>query len=587
MNRSDYCGNINEKYTGKRVVLFGWVKRTRDLGNLVFIQLRDREGVVQLSVNTDTTPEDVMEKVRGLKSEYVIRAEGTVRERTEGNINPDMKTGKVEVVLEDLEILNRSELPPFHIEDDINVSENLRLKYRYLDLRRPFMTEVIRFRYRLIDRIRRFMGEKGFYEIETPFLIKSTPEGARDFIVPSRLHKGKFYALPQSPQLFKQLLMVSGFDKYFQIARCFRDEDARSDRQTDFTQLDLEMSFVEQADILKLTEELMKILFEEFSQVLLHTPFDRLTYDECVEKYGTDKPDRRADMHLNDISSLFRDSEFKVFRSALENDGVIKCIVLEGKAADISRKKVEEFEKTAKKHGAKGLAWAKYEGGDFSGGVAKFLKPVSQSLCDLLSLETGDVLFFGADTRKIVNSALGALRVHLIKEFELADKDRFDIFWVTRFPMFEKDDKGDYIAMHHLFSMPTEDTIDYLDTEPEKVYGQLFDLVINGNEIASGSIRVHDEKLQRKIIKITGMSDEEITRKFGFLMDAFRYGAPPHGGVAPGIDRLVMLMKGYDNLKDVIAFPKTNNQLCLLTGAPDFPDDDQMGELGLITEVEE
>ncbi|MCK9223647.1 MAG: aspartate--tRNA ligase [Candidatus Muirbacterium halophilum] len=582
MKRTEYCGRINKDNIDEQVVLKGWVHRRRDLGNLIFIQLRDREGIIQLVFDPEKCSKEVMECAKLLRSEFVIEVLGKVIARTIENINPEMSTGEFEVLAENLEILNSSELIPFHIDDNVNVSENLRLKYRYLDLRRDFMKDTIWFRYKVLDCIRKFMGEKEFIEIETPFLIKSTPEGARDFVVPSRMHTGKFYALPQSPQLFKQLLMVAAFDKYFQIARCFRDEDARADRQTDFTQLDIEMSFVSQDEIFTLMEDLFKKVFKETMNIDIKTPFDRIDYDISMDKYGSDKPERRYNMFLNDITSLFEKSEFKVFKENIENGGVIKAIVLKGKSTDISRKKVGEYEEFVKKFKAKGLAFVKYENNSFSGGIAKFVEPIKQKFIEMLNLEDKDIVFFGSDSKKIVNNVLGNLRLKLIKEFDLIeDKSVFDFCWVTRFPLFEKDDNGNWIAMHHLFSMPTHDTVEFVDTDPGKVYGQLYDLVINGNEAASGSIRIHNAKLQKKIIGITGMSEKEMEQKFGFLLEAFKYGAPPHGGIAPGIDRLIMIMKGLDNIKDVIAFPKTNNQLCLLTGAPDFLSIEQLNEIGI------
>jgi len=582
MKRTHYCGELNIRNKGESVLLNGWVQRSRDLGNLYFIQLRDREGIVQLVIDPERCTEETMQLFSEIKREYVLEVKGEVVPRNE-NINPDMKTGEIEVLVDEMTILNKAKLPPFHIEDDLNISENLRLKYRYLDLRRPFMNKIMRTRYKLIDTIRNFMRGKGFIEIETPFLIKSTPEGARDFVVPSRMHQGKFYALPQSPQLFKQLLMVSGFDKYFQIARCFRDEDARADRQTDFTQLDLEMSFVEQDDVLSLTEELFKVLFKEMKGVDIRIPFDRLTYDQAMDTYGSDKPERRYGMTLTDLTEIFKDCGFKVFSSAAASGGVIRAIVLKGKAEETTRKKISQYEDIAKKNGAKGLAWLRYTEGEINGGISKFIKDKKDALREALSLEDGDVVFFGADEKEKACNALGAVRLHLIGEFELIeDPDSFDMVWITDYPLFEKDEEnGGYIAKHHLFSMPTPETIEYLEKEPEKVYGILYDLVINGSEIASGSIRVHDPELQKEIMKTIGMDDEEIDRKFGFLLDAFEYGAPPHGGIAPGIDRLLMIMERMDNLKDVIAFPKTNNQMCLLTGAPDELSAEQLEEIGI------
>jgi len=583
VNRTHYCGNVNADHVGKEVELCGWVARVRDLGNLTFIQLRDKTGIVQIALNTEVSDKKIVEITKKLKSEYVINVKGKVIKRTNENINKDMKTGEIEVVAEEINILNESKLPPFHIDDNVTVSENLRLKYRYLDLRRPFMNNILTFRYNVIKSIREFLAYENFTEVETPFLIKSTPEGARDFVVPSRLHSGKFYALPQSPQLFKQLLMVSGVDKYFQIARCFRDEDARSDRQTDFTQLDMEMSFSDENMIFSTMEKLLYKVFKENIGIELSLPFDRMKYDEAMEKYGSDKPERRAGMELETLTEIFKNTSFKVFAQAIEKSGVIKAVVLKNKADQISRKTVDIYEQLVKKNGAAGLAWTKYINNEFEGGVSKFISDKKEELVGKLKIENNDIVFFGAGEKDIVNNYLGILRLHLIREWNLLNKEekKFDMLWVTDFPLFEKNDNGGYDAKHHLFSMPTDDTLQYVDSAPEKVYGRLYDLVCNGNELASGSIRIHNPQLQRKVMRVVGLTDEEMDRKFGFLLEAFEYGAPPHGGIAPGIDRLIMVMKGLDNLKDVIAFPKTNTQLCLLTDAPDYLSEEQLVELGL------
>ncbi|MGM0608316.1 MAG: aspartate--tRNA ligase [Candidatus Muiribacteriota bacterium] len=581
MKRTDYCGRINKKYLYKEIVMCGWIRRRRDFGNLIFFQLRDKTGIIQLVIDPKRCSLETITAAEKLKNQDVIEVKGLVIKRTEENINTEMKTGEFEVLVSYITILNKSKLPPFEIEDRINVSENLRLKYRYLDLRRPFMSEIIDFRYSVLREIRNFLHNEEFVEVETPFLIKSTPEGARDFVVPSRLYQGRFYALPQSPQLFKQLLMVSGVDKYYQIARCFRDEDARADRQTDFTQLDMEMSFVDEEDIFSFTEKLLYHVFKETLNIEIKIPFERLNYDDVIELYGTDKPVRTGGMQLKNISSEFQKSEFKVFESTVNSGGTVKCFVLKNKADIISRKKIKEYEKIVKKHKAKGLAWVKNKSNKFEGGISKFILDKYETLKLKLNLEENDIVFFGAGERNMVNTSLGALRLFVINEFELRDEDQFDFFWVKEFPLFEKLEDGSYEAKHHLFSMPTEKSAEFIDKAPEKVYGKLYDLVCNGNEIASGSIRNHEAQTQKKIMKITGMSDEEINKKFGFFLEAFEYGAPPHGGIAPGIDRLIMVMKKLDNLKDVIAFPKTNNQLCLLTEAPSELSPQQLAQLGL------
>ncbi|SHK51319.1 aspartate--tRNA ligase [Thermocrinis minervae] len=588
--RTVYCGHISEEHLGKKVVLNGWVHRVRNHGGVVFIDLRDREGIVQVVVEEQKNPE-AYEIADRLRSEYVIGVVGTVRRRPPGTENPNLKTGYYEVEAEKIAVFNTSDVLPFPVDEETPVSEEVKLRYRYLDLRRESMKENLLFRHKVYQRVRRFFDEKGFIEIETPFLTKSTPEGARDFIVPSRLHPGKFYALPQSPQLFKQILMVAGFDRYFQIVKCLRDEDLRADRQPEFTQIDFEMSFVEEEDVMQVVEELVCDLFENLLGIKLKRPFDRLSYEEAMEKYGSDKPDRRFDLNLVELSDIFKNTEFKVFRSVLEDGGVIKAINF--KSSDLTRSQIDELVNYVQTLGAKGLAWIKVEADRLNSPIVKFFSQQEiEGLRQRLNLEPKDVVFFSAGKREEVYRILGNLRLHIAKKYNLINNSGFDVFWVVDFPLLEWDEEEKrFVSVHHPFTAPKEGHEELIDKalkeenldEKKRIISQIrsraYDLVINGYEIGGGSIRIHSLELQDKIFKLLGISELEAQEKFGFLLNALRYGAPPHGGFAFGLDRLVALMRGLDSIRDVIAFPKTQKGICLLTGAPDYVSPKQLKEV--------
>ncbi|GLV46842.1 aspartate--tRNA(Asp) ligase [Thermus sp. LT1-2-5] len=576
MRRTHYAGNLREEHAGQEVVLEGWVNRRRDLGGLIFLDLRDREGLVQLVAHPDSPAYAVAERVR---SEWVVRARGRVRLRPEPN--PRLPTGKVEVELEALEVLAEAKTPPFPVdagwrgEEEKEASEELRLKYRYLDLRRKRMQDNLRLRHRVIKAIWDFLDREGFVQVETPFLTKSTPEGARDFLVPYRHQPGLFYALPQSPQLFKQMLMVAGLDRYFQIARCFRDEDLRADRQPDFTQLDLEMSFVEVEDILALNERLMAHVFREALGVELSLPFPRLTYQEAMERYGSDKPDLRFGLELKEVGPLFRESAFQVFQQAES----VKAL---SAPTGLSRKEIAELEDLAKRHGAGGLAFTRVEEGGFSGGVAKFLEPVRDALLQATEAKPGDTLLFVAASRKVAAEALGQVRLALADRLNLP-REGFRFLWVVDFPLLEWDEeRGAWTYMHHPFTSPNPEDLPLLDTEPGRVRALAYDLVLNGVEVGGGSIRIHDPALQAKIFAILGIGEEEQKEKFGFFLEALTYGAPPHGGIAWGLDRLLALMTGSPSIREVIAFPKNKEGKDPLTGAPSPVSEEQLRELGLM-----
>ncbi len=588
--RSKYCGEVSLKDTGEEVNLCGWVHRIRDHGGVIFIDLRDREGVVQVVVEEHTNP-DVYEKAGRLKPEWVVGVRGRVRRRPEGTENPKLRTGYVEVVCEEIRVFNTSETPPFPVDEETHVSEETKLRYRFIDLRRNSMRENLLFRHRLYQITRSFFTEKGFVEIETPVLTKSTPEGARDFIVPSRLHPSKFYALPQSPQLFKQILMVSGFDRYFQIVKCFRDEDLRADRQPEFTQIDYEMSFVGEEEVMEIAEELLDRLFRELLGVELKRPFDRISYREALERYGTDKPDRRFGLELIDLSEVFRETEFRVFRSALEKGGVVKALNLRG--VSLSRKDIEELTSYVQGLGAKGLAWLRVEEGGVSSPIAKFFSEKERSLLlKKTGARSGDVIFFSADSRENVYRILGNLRLHLGRRFNLIERERWDALWVVDFPLMEWDEEeGRFLSLHHPFTSPREEDVEILrealkteDLAERKrlvhsVRARAYDLVLNGEEIGGGSIRIHTTELQETIFKLLDIGEVEAQEKFGFLLNALRFGAPPHGGFAFGLDRLVALMRGLDSIRDVIAFPKTQKGICMLTSAPDYVTPKQLREV--------
>ncbi|MFN7249203.1 MAG: aspartate--tRNA ligase [Anaerobacillus sp.] len=582
IGRTHNCGEILEQTIGEKVRLKGWVQTRRDLGQVIFIDLRDRSGIVQVVFQPEVSAEalQIAEKIR---SEYVIDIEGTVTARNETTVNPKMLTGKVEILASKIEVLNKAKSLPFQIEDGVNASEDIRLKYRYLDLRRPQMQETFMLRHKTTKLIRDYLDENTFLEIETPMLTKSTPEGARDYLVPSRVHHGEFYALPQSPQIFKQLLMVSGFERYYQIVRCFRDEDLRADRQPEFTQVDIETSFMDKEDLLSMMEEMMVKVMKETKGIEVTVPFQRLSYDEAMNRYGSDKPDTRFEMELVELSAIVKNCGFKVFTSAIENGGIVKGINVKGGALKYSRKEIDDLAKFVAIYGAKGLAWLKVEEDGFKGPIAKFLSEEEQAeMRKALNAEIGDLLFFGADKKKVVFDSLGALRMKFAKELDLIDKTKFNFLWVTDFPLLSYDEDADrYVAEHHPFTRPVKEDIELLTTEPERVRAEAYDLVLNGYELGGGSQRIYERELQENMFKALGFSDEEARSQFGFLMEAFEYGTPPHGGIALGLDRLIMLLAGRTNLRDTIAFPKTASASCLLTNAPSGVSSSQLQELNL------
>ena len=577
--RTVTCGQLRAADVGNNVVLNGWVHRKRDHGGISFVNLRDRYGITQVVVDADSAAE-LQAVVAELKPEFCIAVQGTVRPRPDTMVNPDMDTGEIEVKAESVTILSRCAPLPFQVEDETNANEDLRLTYRYLDLRSANMQKRIKLRHETAFAVREYLVGQGFYEIETPTFIRSTPEGARDYLVPSRLYPGKFYALPQSPQLYKQLLMVSGFDKYFQLARCYRDEDARGDRQPEFTQIDIEMSFVRRDDVLKLVEGLMGHVFKKVLNVELPAQFVRIPYDEAMERFGSDKPDLRFGMEMQDFSPFVQDCGFQAFKDARAAGGRVKAIVVPGKA-DYSRKQIDELETQAKIYKAKGMAWMKVNAqGELEGGVSKFF-PNAAAVVSGLGAKPGDLILIVADAKaKIANTALGAVRSRLGKDLGLLDPSVFKFAWIVDFPLFEfNEDENRWEAAHHMFTMPQEQYLDTLESDPGAVKGDLYDLVLNGYEIASGSIRIHDSELQKRIFRIVGMTEEEAQLKFGFLLRAFQYGPPPHGGIAPGFDRLVMLMAGSTSIKDVIAFPKNTFAMSPMDDCPNVVDEKQLKEI--------
>ncbi len=576
--RTHYCGEVSTEDIGKRVRVAGWVDTTRDHGGVVFTDLRDRTGKVQIVFSPEIS-EELVEKAKKLKHEYVIAVEGEVRRRPPGTENPKLKTGEVEIYAEKLQILNRSLPLPFPIEDEVKVGEETRLKYRFLDLRRKKMMENIVFRHKLYQTVRRVFNEEGFIEIETPYLTKSTPEGARDFLVPSRIYPGKFYALPQSPQLFKQILMVSGFDRYYQIARCFRDEDLRADRQPEFTQIDFEMSFVTERDVMAVAEKVLRELYRELLGVEIGE-IPVMTYDEAMARFGTDRPDTRFGLELKEITDIAKECQFKVFRTVAEKGGIVKAINFKG-GAKLSRKEVEDLTKFVGIYGAKGLAWIKVLPDGLQSPIVKFFSEGEMNrILERLEAEPGDILFFVADKPEVVNAALSNLRLKLGKMAGLIDENKVNVLWVVDFPMFEwNEDENRWEALHHPFTSPKEEDIDKILEDPGSVRARAYDMVLNGVEIGGGSIRIHREDVQEKVFKVIGLSDEEAKERFGFLLEALKYGAPPHGGMAFGLDRLCAIMRGEESIRDVIAFPKTQRGQCLLTGAPDTVRPQQLEEL--------
>lgn len=584
--RSHHCGVLGKDMAGQHVILCGWVSKRRDHGGLIFIDLRDRSGIVQIVVDPDTAGSS-FKTAEDIRNEYVIKVSGTVRMRDEATVNANIATGMIEVMAEEIEVLNSAKTPPFYIQDNIDTDENLRLKYRYLDLRRPEMQRNLILRHKVTKLMRDYLDSRDFLEIETPMLTKSTPEGARDYLVPSRVNPGKFYALPQSPQIFKQLLMVAGMERYFQIARCFRDEDLRADRQPEFTQLDMEMSFMEVDEILELMEGLIAYIFEGALGKKIQVPFQRLTWDEAMDRYGSDKPDLRFGMELINMVEAVKDSDFKVFNTIIENGGIVKAINVKGYAA-IPRRELDGLVDFVGIYGAKGLAWMQIqEDGSVKSPIAKFFSEAHLSnILKTAAAEPGDLLLFVADKPAVVAQALGALRIEMAKRRNLIDHDALAFTWVVDFPMFEYDEEEKrYVAMHHPFTAPRDEDLPLLQTDPGKVYAKAYDMVLNGTEIGGGSIRIHRRDVQKQVFSAIGLTDEQAAEKFGFMMNAFEYGAPPHGGLAFGLDRLIMIMAQRDSIRDVIAFPKTQSAACLMTQAPNDVDEKQLRELHIKTSL--
>ncbi|MEY8291136.1 aspartate--tRNA ligase [Carnobacteriaceae bacterium 52-44] len=583
MSRTNYCGQITKEQIGETITLNGWVQRRRDLGGMIFIDLRDRSGLVQVVFNADEG-KDLLEKAEKLRAEYIVEVTGNVVERLEGAVNPNMATGEIEIVATELTIVNKSKTPPFEITDNLNVADDLRLKYRYIDLRRPRMQENIMIRHNVKKAIRNFLDNDGFIDIETPYLTKSTPEGARDYLVPSRVHQGKFFALPQSPQLFKQLLMSSGFERYYQIVRCFRDEDLRGDRQPEFTQVDIETSFLSEEEIRENTEAMLKYVVKEVKGQEIKETFPIIAYDDAMNNYGSDKPDIRFEMKLKDVGSVVRKSDFRVFTSTLENGGLVKGLAVKGAADQFTRKQIDGLEEIAKIHGAKGLAWIKVTEEGLTGPISKFFaeEEMANNLLEAMDAEAGDLLLFVADQEKVTHDALGALRVHLGKELELYDPEELAFIWVVDWPLLEFDeDENRYIAAHHPFTHPKPEDVDKLATDPTEVYAQAYDIVLNGYEIGGGSIRIHEKELQEQMFESLGFTQEEAESQFGFLLNAFDYGFPPHGGIALGLDRFVMILANEPNIREVIPFPKNGRAADPLTDAPTTVSENQLHELAL------
>lgn len=574
------CGKLDASHIGERVVLNGWIAKRRNLGGLIFCDLRDKTGIVQI-VFDDKIPQELFQKADKLRSEYVVGVKGVVKERQ--SVNKELATGDIEVFVNDLVIYSEADTPPIYIKDDDNVDDNLRLKYRYLDLRKQKMQNNLTFRHKITKLARDYFDENGFTEVETPMLIKPTPEGARDYLVPSRVNPGSFYALPQSPQMFKQLLMVGGTDRYMQIVKCFRDEDLRADRQPEFTQIDLEMSFVDTDDVIAVNEGFIKRVFKEMMGVDIKLPLKRMQYDEAMERYGSDKPDLRFGFELKKLNDVVADCDFKVFTDALAAGGDVRGICIDGAADKYTRKKIDKLIEASKSYGAKGLVWMKVGEDEISSSVNKFFSPEQlREIADVFEAKAGDLILICSDRPKVVFDTLGFLRRHIAGELGLLDDSKFELLWVVDFPLFEVDDEsGELHPMHHPFTSPKEEDIPMLDSEPEKVKANAYDIVLNGVELGGGSIRIHDRQLQEKMFKILGISEEDIDEKFGFLVEAFKYGAPPHGGLAYGLDRLVMLLTGEDSIREVMAFPKNQAAQCMVSEAPGAVTDEQLAELGL------
>jgi aspartyl-tRNA synthetase len=589
LKRTCMCANVSEAMIGQEVTVMGWVQRRRDLGQLIFIALRDRTGLVQIAIDENATEKELFAKAETIRSEYVLAVRGMVAARTEGNINPNMKTGKIEIIAKELRILSDSETTPFQIEDSVTVKDDLRLKYRYLDLRRPSQLNNLVLRHKVAQVMRNFLDQENFLEIETPILGKSTPEGARDYLVPSRVHPGNFYGLPQSPQLYKQLLMVSGMDRYYQIAKCFRDEDLRADRQPEFTQVDMELSFVEIEDVMDINERMMQKVFKDLMNVDIQLPLPRMTYKEAMERFGSDKPDVRFGMELKNISDVVAGTDFVVFKSALEAGGSVRAINATG-CGSFPRKKIDSLVEFVKTYRAKGLAWiAINEDGSLKTQIAKFFTPEKlQEIVDAMEGKPGDLILICADQDKVVFDSLGALRLELSRMLELTKADDFAFLWITEFPMLEWDEEaGRYVAVHHPFTAPMDEDIDLIETNPGAVRAKAYDIVLNGYELGGGSIRIHRREIQQKMFELLGFTQEDAQERFGFLLDAFKYGVPPHGGLAFGLDRIIMLMSGATSIRDVIAFPKVKDASCPMTAAPGLVEEKQLDELGIAIKVVE
>jgi aspartyl-tRNA synthetase len=582
-NRTHMCGQLNENNIGEVVTIYGWVQKSRDLGSLKFIDLRDRTGIVQAVINKDAT-EDIFNEAAKVRSEFVLEITGEVAKRG-GAVNTKISTGSIEIVVSGMNIISKAETPPIYIEDEAKESEALRLKYRYLDLRKPSMQKIFFTRHKVAKVVRDYMDANGFIEVETPMLTKTTPEGARDYLVPSRVQPGNFFALPQSPQLFKQILMVSGFDKYFQIVKCFRDEDLRADRQPEFTQIDMELSFVDADDVMKVNEGLLQKVFSEVLDLDIKVPFERLTYKEAMERYGSDKPDTRFGLEIKDVADIVANVDFKVFADAIANKGLIKAINAEGIGAKISRKEIDSLGEYVKVYRAKGLAWINITEEGIKSPIAKFLKEEEMNaIVERMGAKVGDIIFIVADAPNITYDALGQLRLEVARRFKLIDESKYNFLWVTEFPLFDYDEEENrFVAKHHPFTSPMDEDIPLLDTNPAEARAKAYDVVLNGYEIGGGSIRIHNQQLQEKMFGLLGFSSEQAWSKFGFLLEAFKYGTPPHGGLAFGLDRMVMLLTGTDNIKDVVAFPKTQTASCLMTNAPSPADAKQLDELKITT----
>ena len=574
------CGDLRKENIGEKVVLNGWIQKRRNLGGLIFCDVRDKTGITQVVFN-DKIPQELFERADKLRSEYVVGIKGEVLERESKNM--ELPTGEIEVFADDLIIYSEADTPPIYIKDDDNVDDNLRLKYRYLDLRKKKMQDNLTFRHNLVKLTRDYFSENGFTEVETPMLIKSTPEGARDYLVPSRVNNGKFYALPQSPQMFKQLLMVGGTDRYMQVVKCFRDEDLRADRQPEFTQIDLEMSFVDVDDVIEIQEGYLKRVFREMKGVDIETPFPRITYDEAMERYGSDKPDTRVGFELNDITGLVKNCDFKVFTDAIAAGGSVRGICITGAADKYTRKKIDKLTEAVRSYGAKGMVWMKVNDSEVTSSVNKFFSQEQlQEIADAMKAESGDLILIVSDKNKVVFDSLGFLRRHIAGELGLLDDNQYNLLWVVDFPLFEYDEETDsYHAMHHPFTSPKAEDAHLLKTDPTEAKANAYDIVLNGVELGGGSIRIHDRDMQEDMFRALDMSQEEIDEKFGFLVEAFKYGTPPHGGLAYGLDRLVMLLTGEKSIREVIAFPKNQNAQCMVSEAPGVVEEQQLDELGI------